>query len=311
MYSLSQVRRGVRRGFSNPSFFGRELNRLYHRRLYRRDHNADGVDVVAEDWDTLLVLDACRYDMFEMVHELPGRLEKRESRGSHTSEFLTANFQGRTLRDTVYVTASPQLHRRRDEIDVEFHDVVNVWREEGWDDDHGTVTPETMADHVRRAAEEYPNKRIIGHFLQPHYPFIEAAGRLNARTFGNDEEATDVWGELMRGRLDATEEEVWRAYVGNLQLALEEVEDLLADLRGRIVVTSDHGNMVGERASPVPIREWGHPPGVYTDQLVTVPWLVYDNGPRREITSGTADAAADAVADDVVEDRLKQLGYAD
>lgn len=312
MYSLSQVRQGVRRGFSNPSFFGRELNRLYHRRLYRRDYNTDGVDVVSEDWDTLLLLDACRYDMFEKQHQLPGNLRRRESRGSHTSEFLSANFSGRTLRDTVYVTASPQLYNWRDEIDVEFHDVVNVWREEGWDDDHETVMPETMAEHVRRAAEEYPNKRIIGHFLQPHYPFIGADDRLNARTFADDhDETTDVWGELMRGRLDVSEEELWRAYLRNLNVALSEVEGLLHDLQGRTVVTSDHGNMVGERASPVPIREWGHPPGMYTEQLVTVPWLIYENGPRPEITSDTADATGDRVADDVVEDRLRQLGYAD
>ncbi|WP_135822875.1 alkaline phosphatase family protein [Halostella litorea] len=311
MYSLSQVQRGVRRGLSNPSFFGRELNRLYHRRLYRRPYNTDGVDVVAEDWDTLLLLDACRYDMFRRIHALPGRLEARESKGSHTSEFLAANFGGRTLRDTVYVTASPQLYRRRDELDVEFHDVVNVWREAGWDEDHGTVRPETMAEHVRRAVEEYPQKRIIGHFLQPHYPFLDADDRLNARRFGDDEGAADVWGELMRGRLDATGEEVWRAYVRNLTAVLPVIEELLAELDGRTVVTADHGNMVGERASPVPIREWGHPPGVYTDQLVRVPWLVYEHGPRREITEGTAEGAADAVADDVVEDRLRQLGYAD
>ncbi|WP_121823388.1 hypothetical protein [Halostella salina] len=313
MYSLSQVRRGVRRGLSNPSFFGRELNRLYHRRLYQRPYNTDGVDVVAEDWDTLLVLDACRYDMFERLHDLPGRLERRESRGSHTSEFLIANFGGRTLRDTVYVTASPQLYNWRDEMDAEFHAVVDVWREAGWDDEHGTVTPETMADHVRRAVEEYPEKRIVGHFLQPHYPFIDGDDRLNARTFDGDDEteSPDVWAQLMRGRLDASTDAVWRAYLRNLNAVLPEIAALLDELGGRTVVTSDHGNMVGERAAPVPIREWGHPPGMYTDQLVTVPWLVHENGPRRKITEGEPDAAPDAVADDVVEDRLRQLGYAD
>lgn len=311
MYSLSQVRQGVQRGLSNPSFFGRELNRLYHRRLYRRPHNTDGVDVVSEDWDTLLVLDACRYDMFETIHDLPGRLERRESKGSHTSEFLVANFGGRTLRDTVYVTASPQLHNWRDEMDAEFHAVVDVWREAGWDDEHGTVTPETMADHVRSAVEEYPQKRIVGHFLQPHYPFIDGDDRLNARTFDDEEESTDVWGELMRGRLDVSTEDVWHAYLRNLDIALPTIEELLDDLDGRTVVTSDHGNMVGERATPVPIREWGHPPGVYTDQLVTVPWLVYENGPRRDVVEAEADTADDGVTDEVVEDRLRQLGYAD
>jgi hypothetical protein len=68
--------------------------------------------------------------------------------------------------------------------------------------------------------------------------------------------------------------------------------------------------MFGEQSFPIPIREWGHPPGTYTDQLVTVPWLVYENGQReieREPTSENAGDPDEAGSD--VEDRLRQLGY--
>jgi len=310
MYSLGQLKRGLRRGLSDPSVFAREFNRLYHRRFSRRDHNTDGLDIVEEDWDMLLLLDACRYDLFEEHYDLPGRLERRQSKGSHTTEFLRANFDGRTLHDTVYVTASPQLHRWRNQIDAEFHDVVNVWREEGWSDEYGTVRPETMDDHIRDAAERYPNKRIIGHFLQPHYPFLGVDDELNTSTFG-DGEATDrdVWNELRAGRLNASRSKVWDAYRQNLDVVLPTVRDLLFDLSGKTVVTSDHGNVVGERSSPVPFTEWGHPPGIYTPELVDVPWLVYQNGPRKEIVSEPPESARDDVGDDVVEDRLRQLGY--
>ncbi|RQG97189.1 hypothetical protein [Natrarchaeobius chitinivorans] len=310
MYSPSQIRRGIQRGLSDPSFFGQELNRLYHRRLYRRECNPDGVDLLAEDWDTLFILDACRYDMFEKQHGLPGRLERRQSRASHTTEFLRANFDGKVARDTVYVTASPQLYRWREEIDVEFHDVINVWYEAGWDETHGTVMPETMADYVRRAAERYPRKRIVGHFLQPHYPFV-GADDLNTTAFGDDENAPDVWNALRTGDLEASPEEVWEAYRENLDLVLPVIRSLLSELEGRTVVTSDHGNMIGERRFPIPLSEWGHPPGIYTDELVTVPWLVSENGPRRDVVSGSVDSSAERIADDVVEDRLRQLGYAD
>jgi hypothetical protein len=85
----------------------------------------------------------------------------------------------------------------------------------------------------------------------------------------------------------------------------------MKNLDGKTVVTADHGNMVGERAFPLPIREWGHPRGLYTDELVDVPWLVHENEPRREIRIGESKNQSETVDQDVVADRLKQLGYAE
>ncbi|KTG26911.1 hypothetical protein [Haloferax profundi] len=309
MYSLSQIRTGLKIGRSNPAFFGRELNRLYYSGLGQRTYNHDGVDVVAEDWDNLLILDACRFDMFEQDSTLPGRLEKRISRGSHTVEFLRGNFTNRDLQDTVYISASPQLYAQRDELDATFYDVVNVWIEDGWDPSIGTVLPETMTRRAKEVSEQYPNKRLIVHYLQPHYPFV-GAPELNARSpFEDAESKADIWGELMERKRSIAPETVWAAYRDNLRLALPAVEDLMETLPGRTVVTSDHGNMIGERAAPIPIREWGHPPGIHTEELVTVPWLVYDNGERKEIVTGESVAKDDAVSSDVVTERLENLGY--
>jgi hypothetical protein len=69
--------------------------------------------------------------------------------------------------------------------------------------------------------------------------------------------------------------------------------------------------MVGERAFPLPIREWGHPRGIYTEQLVKVPWLVSQNGPRRTVVAGTAESATSDVDEETVADRLRNLGYAE
>lgn len=308
MYTAEQIVRGLRRGFSNPTFFGQECNRLYHRRLYRRAYNPHGVDVVAADWDNLLVLDACRYDDFEAIHDLPGTLERRYSRGSHTVEFLRANFQGRELLDTVYVTASPQLYRWRDRIDATFHEVIDIWQGDGWDDDHETVLPATVRERALAAAERYPDKRLLVHFVQPHYPFIDAP-ELAPGGLHPDDEGPDVWARLRSGDVDVSPERVRGAYRDNLRAVLPAVETLLTDLDGRSVVTADHGNMFGERAYPIPIREWGHPPGIYVEQLVAVPWLVHDAETRRNVTAGTAADADDVVDDDVVADRLRQLGY--
>jgi len=303
MYSLDQFRKGVRRGLENPAYFGRELNRLYHRRFYQCDFNPDGVAVVDEDWDNLVILDACRYDDFADLHTLPGELQARESRGSHTVEFLQGNFAGRQLLDTVYVTASPQFHFKQ--IDAQFHAVENVWDSEHWDADAGTVRPETMADCTRSMVERYPNKRLIIHFVQPHYPFIgEESGFGGSLT---DSEAIDIWGRLMKGTAEVSPTAIRRAYRQNLETALPSVRETLDALNGRTVVTADHGNMFGERATPFPIREWGHPPGVYTEQLVRVPWLVHE-GERRDIRASSAIASETGAESDPTE-QLRQLGY--
>jgi len=317
MYSLAQVRRGL----AQPHQALRELNRLYHTRGRRRT-NASGIDVFAEDWDNLIILDACRYDTFRRRHDLPGRLESRRSRGSHTSEFLESNVAGRDLRDTVYVTASPMYYRNRDELDAEFHEVIDVWKEGGWHEEYRTVTPETVADFATEAAGRFPNKRLLVHFLQPHYPFIGETGREH---FDLDSLAFE-WDAVKRGEIGVPDEVVREAFEENLDVALPHVERLMRTLSGRTVVTSDHGQAIGERSRPIPIREYGHPVGTYIDELVTVPWLVFDNGPRKEIRAGEAEDTVggeaagggderdgstreDGEVDELVEDRLESLGY--
>ena len=55
-----------------------------------------GFFVMEEEWDYLLVLDACRYDYFaeEYPKFLHGELQKKRSRGSSTSDWLLKNFTG-------------------------------------------------------------------------------------------------------------------------------------------------------------------------------------------------------------------------
>ncbi|WP_435068271.1 hypothetical protein [Haloplanus sp. C73] len=306
-----EARSRLARALNNPVLFLRGVNRLFHRRFGTRDYNPEGVDVFAADWDTLVVLDACRYDMFERRADLPGRLERRRSRGSTTVEFLRANVAGRDLTDTVYVTANPQLHQHRESIQPAFHAVVDVWREDGWDDDHGTVLPETMVEYAERAAEQYPNKRLVVHFMQPHYPFVNAdTGFDEGHLDGTGDERENVWHQRLLGTLDIDRDELWRLYDENLDYVLPHVETLVDALDGKTVVTGDHGNMVGERATPIPFREWGHPRGIYTDELVDVPWLVVEGESRRSITRGDAEPAAE-MDSDVVSERLRNLGYAE
>ena len=300
MYTLESVKQGVQ----NPRLVLQELNRLYYRRFRQWSYNRDGIDIFERDWDTLLLLDACRYDLFERVSDLPGTLEPVTSRGSATREFIRGNFHGREFHDTVYVTASPMLSRHRDTVHTQFHDGINVWREEGWDDKYRAVLPQVVTQATLQAREQYPNKRLLVHYLQPHYPFIGPTGEEHF-----DLQRLDFqWEDFLQN--DMSDEVIWDAYEENLERVLPDVETLLHELQGKTVVTSDHGNMVGGRSFPVPIKEYGHPSGMYTDELVTVPWLTYQNGARLTIESErSADSERDESAGDLAKERLQELGY--
>lgn len=302
MYSLSQLSRAL----SSPGYFVREFNRIAHRRFNTWGYNEKGIDLFAEDWDNLIILDACRYDMFEEQHSLPGELESRISRGAATKEFLEANFQNRDLQDTVYVTANPVLHRNRESIQPSLHAWIDVWQEDGWDEECKTVRPETMVEYGLRAAEEYQNKRLILHFIQPHFPFIGPTGR---RHFELDSLMCQVWEHIGSDDFDIDDETIWQAFDENLELVLPHVEQLLAELTGKSVVTADHGQLVGERVNPIPVRAYGHPVGIYVDELVKVPWLISQNGARRTITAEESTETRTTVDEETVTDRLEQLGY--
>ncbi|WP_242634233.1 hypothetical protein [Natrinema longum] len=303
------------RALQNPRLFARGLNRAYHRRAGLRSENPSGIDVFTEDWDTLVVLDACRYDMFASANQLDGELTPRISKGSSTVEWLRANFSGRDLSDTVYVTANPQLERNREEWDVNLHKIINVWLEEGWDDEHGTVRAETMTDAALKANKKYPHKRLVVHYMQPHYPFVPADTDFDDDHLrkidgnGGSPSGENVWGKKFTGNLDVSRDELWSIYLENLEYALESVETLLGEMSGKTVVTGDHGNYVGERAFPTPIREYGHPRGLYDEPLVKVPWFVYDGETRREIVAGESTESTDNVESEVVDQRLQDLGY--
>jgi hypothetical protein len=299
MYSLSDLKTAL----DNPEWFAREANRLWAHRLNLRDHNPEGIDVFVADWDNLVALDACRYDEFERACDLPGDLTKVRSRGATSSEFIRGNFTGRTLHDVVYVSANVYYPYLRDEIDAEVHAFIGLHKDDKRNAGDGLTThPETVTEHALTAHEQYPNKRLMVHYLQPHQPYIGPYGR----------ERFDAG----RGLIDTVKqsnpsrEELLRAYRENLDLVLEEVEVLLAELPGKTVVTADHGEMLGERMRPIPVTDYGHHAGVYIDELLDVPWFVSENDPRKEIVAEPpeTDDCAEVDSEELAA-QLRALGY--
>ncbi|MFU1780581.1 hypothetical protein ACM16X_04285 [Haloarcula japonica] len=306
--SMNTFKRAMR-ALKSPNLAARGLNRLYYRRGGMRKYNSDGVDIFSEEWDNLIILDACTYGLFKQHIDSPEKLESRISRGSNTREFLKGNIGNRDFLDTVYVTANPQFYKHRTEFGDSFHAVDHVWIEEGWDEDKQTVVPEKLAEHTLKMHKLYPHKRLIAHFLQPHYPFIGNGPNpftKESTSMANDN--PNCWDRIMRGEISVSIEEVRAAYSANLKRVLPTVWNLVESLNGMTIITSDHGNMIGERSKPLPNTEWGHPRGIYTRQLIKVPWLAIEDE-RREIKSDPSVESNSNVPADTVSDRLKQLGY--
>jgi len=176
------------------------------------------------------------------------------------------------------------------------------------------VLPEDMTEYCLNMSEHYDDKRLVFHYMQPHYPFFYALEDLLS---GIDEDVdsldnrAEFWMELRNGQLNISPEVVRRAYEENLKRALDSIQQLVAEIQGKTVITGDHGNLFAERVSPIPIRDWGHPPATYVEQLVKVPWFVCDFESRREISAADESIARARPENSDVDERLEALGYAD
>lgn len=313
MYSRSSIIKGIK----NPGLACRELNSLFHRAMRfgsSVEVNEDGIDILSADWDKLIILDACRYDIFEELGvTLPGTLTKVESKASATNAFLRANFSDMKLHDTVYVTANPQLYRIEngiydiEPINVEFHAQIDIWQD-GWDEHHRTVMPGIVTEAARKAAERYPNKRLIVHYLQPHAPYVGPTGVAELPT-----EYLNFWASFRDGKFEVSLETAIKAYRENLELVLPHVSTLLSEFGGKTVVTADHGELLGERDSPIPVRRFGHLSSRNFPALIEVPWLVNERPPRPEIVAEPPerDHVDEEIDAETVKQRLRDLGYAE
>jgi len=139
-------------------------------------------EIVDLDWDVLVILDACRFDVFrEVIGDFfDGETEVRLSRGSTTSEWLHNTFE-KPLKGVTYVSANPFVNSKGMPLNktctkccvhwdpTKYFDViVDVW-DDGWESSLGTVLPESVNHAFARVIDD--NRKIV-HYMQPHGPYI-------------------------------------------------------------------------------------------------------------------------------------------
>lgn len=307
-FTLENLQRALR----NPRLIRRELIRLaslpfnYGYGYYTDSRLSTSIDVMEQDWDNLVILDACRYDYFAAQHDFDEPLNRVISPGKMSWEFMQETFLDEQFHDTIYVTSNPFATRLSE--DTFFKTLYLI---DDWDDEIGTIQPDDVVDAAKEIHEDHPDKRLIVHFMQPHRPYLgPTAKKLRERVdlvgYRNQGEGLQIWGAVKEGKV--TVEEVRTSYAESLDIVLEEVERFLDLVDGKSVLTADHGEMLGERVLPFTSRVWGHSEGFSTPALREVPWLTVENGTRRNVVA--SDPISDTeLNEEEVEDRLEALGY--
>lgn len=228
-----------------------------------------GFNFLEEDWDYAIVLDACRFDLFEKVNQIPGVLYRKRSLGSMTNEWVRNAIKS-DYKDMVLVTGNPFLSNANMKKKPFFKNVA-AW-EIGWDDELLVTPPWTMLDLSKKQVRRFPDKRIIFWFMQPHHPFIHSGidddWNMVDMMVNKEKGLKSVWTMVKDG--DITVDEVWKAYVKNLVLTMPYVEKLVDFLDGNVVITSDHGNCFGEMGL------FCHPKNIHIPPLVDVPYFEVD-----------------------------------
>lgn len=300
------ILKDMKAGVSDPHKVLREFNRQYRMRFRAPDIKRS--HIFREDWDNLILLDACRFDIATDIFNK--EVNYRWSGGSNSEEFLEFNLKNYEADDTVWVTANPHVSKFDDQI----FKVVELW-DTHWDETLQTVPPESVVESALQAESQHPDKRIIAHFMQPHYPFIGDIGRERLPNHGSftgngiraDERTyEDIWTLLQRD--EVSRGLVKNAYRENLKIVSSHAEKLSRSLRGLSVISSDHGNVFGYQIGPIPIRLYGHPYGFAIEDLIKVPWIEYPDNERKSIQP--AEISATSTRNTEKRDRrLHQLGY--
>lgn len=241
--------------------------------------DSDGEHIYNREWDNLIILDACRRDVFGEV--VSSDVKKRVSLGSSTPDYIKRSFSEGDYGDTVYISANPHFHRskfveltgrRPEEV---FHEVFHTYRTD-WSEDKKTILPESVVRDALTTEKLFPDKRKIIHFMQPHYPFLECEidssgirmidGSRDGQTTIESVKQNNVWDLCQQGAVEP--KAAIRGYKTNLDNVTDYVNTLAGKLSGRTVVTSDHGNLIGENGF------YGHPSGRREQGLRYVPWKV-------------------------------------
>lgn len=271
--------------------------------------NSPGIKVADEDWDNLIILDAYRYDYFQEYSRFEGDLRREFSQGNNSPKFLKSNFSDKQLHDTVYITANP--HARKLDKDI-FYTVEFLL--DKWDSEVGVVLPDDVTDAAIKANKKYPNKRLIVHYMQPHDPHLGETAEmyqkntnLSTEVDGSSEDIVQ-WPETRFPELytegELSKEKLRKSYIETIKIVEDSVEELLPELVGKTVITSDHGENLAEERFGHTYLEHSND----TRECRFVPWLELPHEERKNVTA-EEPIGYELPSEQKTKEQLSRLGY--
>jgi hypothetical protein len=266
---------------------------MRHKEFYNL--NGKEINILEKSWDFLIILDACRFDIFNQCYKefFPeAKVKKAISPACWTREWAIKTFTSK-YNDIIYISGNPNINSYMKMTDggflfdsnKHFSKVVDVW-DFGWDDALGTIHPIKINKSFHKWYLKYPRKRFILHYNQPHGPWISIGGepksinevKKNIKIVNVNNKSIYsfprkilrklppvFWWEIrkiLHINPKSQEEEYYKnhgnegmkeAYLNNLKLALKHVQILTESISGNWLITSDHGELLGENGW------YGHP----------------------------------------------------
>lgn len=294
-----------------------------------------GTNIYENEWDLLIILDACRVDALRQVsdeYEFLQDFDTIWSVGSSTPEWVSNTFRPDYEDDvarTAFVTSNGtyQWIFEMDEIHPELASIFGDVNFASWIIEHlaswdtvkeddfylrdqvwmytdgpdnpldNEALPETITDRAIAIARDHNPGRLLVHYREPHAPYT-------ANAIAEDRELKyyekNPWEALRSG---VPLQKVWSAYLDELRYALDNVETLLNNVDAEIaVISADHGEAFGE---------WGfysHPSLLPLPCVKKVPWITTtatDTG----VYEPTIESEANDIDEEKLKNHLKELGY--
>lgn len=215
------------------------------------------------NWDYLIILDACRHDIFKQVVEdleIPGKLTEANTRSGNTQMWYR-RFWSYHDHDVILLSANPQpfsewsWYASRRFKEAIWADPEGLYCRENENllariepllgtDGFGTFHPQIVLDcfeEIKQSGDKY-----LIHLMPPHLPFIGEKGKelfedLGLELYGhrNIYRAVQEYGEW---------EYLGECYKESLTETLKYLLSRIDLFGGKVVISSDHGEFIGENS---------------------------------------------------------------